>query len=169
MEPPHEQGDYDRLKEELRRMRRPMAPWYLEGELHQRIHSRRQRFRPLGVAPTLILITTLLTFAIVIYVTILNPLLITGEGATQIATPVVNPDSSSRDDSSHAMPTRPASLPAVTAAEPPVEQPRPQTALSARISAVRDSVRRDSVARAGRILPSAGETADSAVADTTRQ
>lgn len=38
-----DQGDDDRLKSELRRLKRAGAPWYFESELHQRLHGGRPR------------------------------------------------------------------------------------------------------------------------------
>ncbi|MEW6509351.1 MAG: hypothetical protein AB1428_00180 [Bacteroidota bacterium] len=49
-----EEGEYDRLKAELRRLKRAGAPWYFESELHRRLHGidhRRARLRPFPIAP----------------------------------------------------------------------------------------------------------------------
>jgi hypothetical protein len=80
MDSSHEKNDYKRLKAELRRLKRPSAPWYLEGELHRRLHAPRMRFRYVGVAPTLIILTTLGTLAIAVYVMLVNPLILSREG-----------------------------------------------------------------------------------------
>jgi hypothetical protein len=92
----HEQNRYQRLKEELRRLRRPAAPWYLESELHRRLHSPHKRISYVGVAPILIIATTLVTLSIAVYVTLINPLLLPREvPATPSATvvPVQRADS----------------------------------------------------------------------------
>lgn len=42
----HEKGEFDHLKEELRRLKRTGAPWYFESELHRRLHGMHtRRFR----------------------------------------------------------------------------------------------------------------------------
>jgi len=45
----HNGNDYERLKQELRRLKRRGAPWYFESALHQRLHGggrRRPRLHP---------------------------------------------------------------------------------------------------------------------------
>jgi len=35
----HDKGEFDRLRDELRRLKRKGAPWYFESELHRRLHG----------------------------------------------------------------------------------------------------------------------------------
>jgi hypothetical protein len=52
----HNGNDYERLKEELRRLKRRGAPWYFESALHQRLHGGRRsrpRRRPISILPVL--------------------------------------------------------------------------------------------------------------------
>lgn len=39
MDAHHDKGEFDHLKEELRRLKRAGAPWYFESELHRRLHD----------------------------------------------------------------------------------------------------------------------------------
>ena len=71
-----EQGDDDRLKTELRRLKRAGAPWYFESELHQRLHGgppRRTRLRPYGSAPAIALsLIVFCSIVIAAYVVVLK-------------------------------------------------------------------------------------------------
>ena len=65
-------NDYERLKEELRRLKRRGAPWYFESALHQRLHGMRKgrsRLRPISTTPVVVLaVVTLCILALVTYV-----------------------------------------------------------------------------------------------------
>lgn len=65
MSTPDDKNDYQRLKAELRRLKRSEAPWYFESALHQRLHGRRRgraRLRP--IEPWPIIALTLITLCI---------------------------------------------------------------------------------------------------------
>ena len=47
----HDKGEFDRLKDELRRLKRAGAPWYFESELHRRLHGTGHRHRRLRAFP----------------------------------------------------------------------------------------------------------------------
>jgi hypothetical protein len=92
----HEQRRYEALKQELRRLRRPVAPWYFESELHRRLHVPHRRVPYVGVAPILIIASTIVTLSIAVYVTLVNPMLMTQHGSpapAATAVPVASPDS----------------------------------------------------------------------------
>ncbi|HUI10580.1 MAG TPA: hypothetical protein VL221_09655 [Bacteroidota bacterium] len=71
MDTPHRGNDYERLKEELHRLKRRRAPWYFESALHQRLHGgkrRRAGLRPIGIGPVLVLaVIVLLLLALAAY------------------------------------------------------------------------------------------------------
>ena len=48
----NDRGEFDRLKDELRRLKRAGAPWYFESELHRRIHDPARRHGRLAPFPT---------------------------------------------------------------------------------------------------------------------
>jgi len=81
----HSGNDYERLKEELRRMKRRGAPWYFESALHQRLHGgsgRRPRLRPISIVPVLgIAVLTLSILGVAVYVVLLHTNLVTVPGA----------------------------------------------------------------------------------------
>ncbi len=55
----HDLNDYERLKEELRRLKRRRAPWYFESALQQRLQGgrrRRPRRRPFSIVPVLVVV-----------------------------------------------------------------------------------------------------------------
>jgi hypothetical protein len=68
----HNGNDYERLKEELRRLKRRSAPWYFESALHQRLHGgpgRRHRLRPISFLPVLVVaVITLCILGLAVYV-----------------------------------------------------------------------------------------------------
>jgi len=72
----HNGNDYERLKEELRRMKRRGAPWYFESALHQRLHGgvrRRPRLRPISIVPVLaVAVLTLCILGVAVYVVLLH-------------------------------------------------------------------------------------------------
>lgn len=72
----HEGNDYERLKEELRRLKRRGAPWYFESALHQRLHGgrrRRPRLRPVSIIPVLVVaFCTLCILALALYVVLVH-------------------------------------------------------------------------------------------------
>jgi hypothetical protein len=73
---PGGKGEYDRLKAELRRLKRAQAPWYFESSLHQRLHGgRRQRVRHapfrFGLAIT-ISFFSMAVVALAVYMVFLN-------------------------------------------------------------------------------------------------
>jgi hypothetical protein len=72
----HDGNDYERLKEELRRLKRRGAPWYFESALHQRLHGggrRRARLRPISIVPVLVLaFSTLCILALAVYVVLVH-------------------------------------------------------------------------------------------------
>jgi hypothetical protein len=72
----HDENDYERLKEELRRLKRRGAPWYFESALHQRLHGgrrRRPRLRPISVFPALVVVfCTLCILALALYVLLVH-------------------------------------------------------------------------------------------------
>jgi hypothetical protein len=72
----HNGNDYERLKEELRRLKRRGAPWYFESALHQRLHGgrrRRPRLRPISVFPVLIVaFLTLCILGIAVYMVLVH-------------------------------------------------------------------------------------------------
>ena len=72
----HEGNDYERLKEELRRLKRRGAPWYFESALHQRLHGgrrRRRRLRPISILPVLVVaFCTLFILALAVYVVLVH-------------------------------------------------------------------------------------------------
>jgi hypothetical protein len=47
----HDRGEFDRLKDELRRLKRTGAPWYFESELHRRLHATGRRRARLSAFP----------------------------------------------------------------------------------------------------------------------
>ena len=69
-------NDYERLKEQLHRMKRRSAPWYFESALHQRLHGgkrRAGRLRPIGIWPVLALAAiVLLLLALAVYVVMVH-------------------------------------------------------------------------------------------------
>ena len=69
-------NDDERLKEELRRLRRRSAPWYFESALHQRLHGgrrRRPRLRPISILPVLVVaFCTLCILALAVYVVLVH-------------------------------------------------------------------------------------------------
>jgi len=73
----HEDQRYQALKNELRRLRRPSAPWYREGELHRRLHHTSRRAPFIGVAPILMIAATFVTISIAAYVLVINPVFLT--------------------------------------------------------------------------------------------
>jgi hypothetical protein len=68
--------DDERLKEELRRLKRRGAPWYFESALHQRLHGgrrRRPRLRPISILPVLVVaFCTLCILALAVYVVLVH-------------------------------------------------------------------------------------------------
>ena len=72
----HNGTDYERLKEELRRLKRRGAPWYFESALHQRLHGgrrRRPRLRPISIFPVLVVaFCTLCILALALYVLLVH-------------------------------------------------------------------------------------------------
>ena len=68
----HNGNDDERLKEELRRLKRRGAPWYFESALHQRLHGSRKgrrRLRPIAFTPVLVVaFITLCILALAAYV-----------------------------------------------------------------------------------------------------
>ena len=71
----HNGNDYERLKEELRRLKRRGAPWYFESALHQRLHGgrRRRRLRPISVFPVLtVALLTLCISGVAVYVALMH-------------------------------------------------------------------------------------------------
>lgn len=72
----HNGNDYERLKEELRRLKRRGAPWYFESALHQRLHGgrrRRPRLRPVSVFPVLtVALLTLCISGLAVYVALMH-------------------------------------------------------------------------------------------------
>jgi len=74
----HQDDEYDRLKTELRRLKRAGAPWYFESELHQRLHGgharqHRHRLRPFGMAPAFaIAVVAFCSLAVAAYVMLIN-------------------------------------------------------------------------------------------------
>jgi hypothetical protein len=72
----HNGNDYERLKEELRRLKRRGAPWYFESELHQRLHERpgrTPRLRPISFSPVLaVAFLTLCILGIALYAVFMN-------------------------------------------------------------------------------------------------
>jgi hypothetical protein len=72
----HNGNDYERLKEELRRLKRRGAPWYFESALHQRLHGgrrRRPRLRPISVFPVLtVALLTLCISGLAVYVALMH-------------------------------------------------------------------------------------------------
>jgi len=78
MDTTHGGNDYERLKEELRRLKRRSAPWYLESMLHQRLHGgkrlrRRGRLRPIGIWPVIVLaVLVLLILALAVYIVMVH-------------------------------------------------------------------------------------------------
>ena len=71
-----EGNDDERLKEELRRLKRRRAPWYFESALHQRLHGgrrRRPRLRPISILPVLVVaFCTLCILALALYVVLVH-------------------------------------------------------------------------------------------------
>jgi len=71
MDTPHGGNDYERLKEQLRGLKRRRAPWYFESALHQRLHGgkrRSGRLRPIGIGPVLVIaVIVLLLLALAVY------------------------------------------------------------------------------------------------------
>jgi len=69
-------NDFERLKEQLRHMKRKNAPWYFESALHQRLHGgkrRRRRLRPIGIGPVLVVaVIVLLLLALAVYVVMVH-------------------------------------------------------------------------------------------------
>ena len=69
-------NDFERLKDELRQMKRKSAPWYFESALHQRLHGgkrRRRRLRPIGIGPVLVVaVIVLLLLALAVYVVMVH-------------------------------------------------------------------------------------------------
>ena len=67
----HNGNDYERLKQELRRLKRRGAPWYFESALHQRLHGggrRRPRLRPISTTPVLVVaFVTLCLLGLAVY------------------------------------------------------------------------------------------------------
>jgi hypothetical protein len=146
----HEQNKYQALKDELRRMRRPSAPWYLESDLHRRLHSPHKRTPYVGVGPILIIATTFVTLSIAVYVTLINPMLGTQRGTTHPAV---------ADSSSTAL-TRIAGPDSSRAAVPALIQPRQklQDAMSGRTPArVPDSLQ-NRTARRGAVRAVAADS-----------
>lgn len=72
----HDGNDYERLKVELRRLKRRGAPWYFESALHQRLHGggrRRARLRPISIVPVLVVaFCTLCILALAVYVVLVH-------------------------------------------------------------------------------------------------
>jgi hypothetical protein len=72
----HNGNEYERLKEELRRLKRRGAPWYFESALHQRLHGgrrRRRRLRPISIFPVLIVVfVTLCILGLAVYVVLVH-------------------------------------------------------------------------------------------------
>lgn len=72
----HNGNDYERLKEELRTLKRRGAPWYFESALHQRLHGgtrRRPRRRPIAIFPVLaVTFVTLCILGLAAYVVLLR-------------------------------------------------------------------------------------------------
>lgn len=72
----HNGNDYERLKEELRGLKRRGAPWYFESALHQRLHGgarRRPRRRPIAVFPVLaVAVVTLCILGLSVYIVMIR-------------------------------------------------------------------------------------------------
>jgi hypothetical protein len=167
----HEQNRYEALKNELRRLRRPAAPWYLESELHRRLHSPHRRTPYIGVGPILIIASTLVTFAIAVYVTLVNPLLVTQQGSP--APPANGVPVASADSQSTPVPAVSRSASAVSAAAP-ARRRSPAGVADSNSTEGRDSLRaaRTRSALEGRApadsIRMSGQQAPVAPEDTTR-
>ena len=89
----HNGNDYERLKEELRRLKRRGAPWYFESALHQRLHGGRKgrpRLRPISTTPVIVVaVITLCILALACYVFFVRTNLFPSSSLTR---PAVSPD-----------------------------------------------------------------------------
>jgi hypothetical protein len=77
-------NEFDRLKAELRRLKRTGAPWYFDSVLHQRLHGgrrRHMRHAPFRIGPLItISVATLAAIALAVYVLLLNSTLFSPSG-----------------------------------------------------------------------------------------
>ena len=129
----HNGNDYERLKEELRRLKRRGAPWYFESELHQRLHGRpkrRPRLRPISFSPVLALaFLTLCILGIALYAVFMHTNIRFG-----VTPPAAPADTSARPSvpdtvTAHSAPAQPAGrrpLPAAERTAPP-GRPHPES------------------------------------------
>ena len=146
----HNGNDYERLKEELRRLKRRTAPWYFESALHQRLHGgaarRRRRLRPITTGPVLLVaIMTLLILGLATYVVMVRTNLIVPGVPPGAA---VTPDSSGRADSIRAVPEKPpARAGAALRSAPPSSAARDTVRGRRNEATVDTSSRRDTVPR----------------------
>ncbi len=87
-------GD-ERIKEELRRLKRRGAPWYFESALHQRLHGGRKRrphLRPIPFTPVLaVAVVTLCLLALASYAVLMHTNLFSGPGRPAPADSVAHP------------------------------------------------------------------------------
>jgi hypothetical protein len=136
----HDDQRYRALKDELRRLRRPSAPWYLEGEIHRRLHHPGRRTPFIGVAPILMIAATFVTISIAAYLLVINPVFVgqdhpASPGAAQVRAPQA-------DTTSHAALPPPDSAGVAAGRRPP--------AAGLAVKAARATRVRDSLHSAGR-------------------
>ncbi len=109
-------SEYERLKEELHRMKRQGAPWYFESALHQRLHGgrrRRRRLRPISIGPVLVVaVVTLAVLGFALYAVLVHSNLF--PGGTSRSLPADTLSASVRPDSMRTEPPRPAAHPRET-------------------------------------------------------
>jgi hypothetical protein len=136
----HNGNDYERLKDELRRLKRRGAPWYFESALHQRLHGgkrSRPRRRPISILPVLaVACVTLCILGLAVYAVFVHTNLFV-PGTHQAApgdsvartlpadtpreAPPVNPGPPKTAPRVPGRVSRPDTLRPDTSAEPPVE------------------------------------------------